>query len=76
MVDRSEDLRVGQTVGRLGDRMVDRTVGHLEELRVGQRAGRSEDLRVDGMVGWPRLEALWVRFVALVPWRFQALKPA
>ena len=50
----------------------------------GQKAGRSEgrkvdrlgDLKVDWVVGWPRLEALRVRFVALVPQRFRALKQA
>ena len=89
--DRMEDLTVGRLGDRMEDLRVDRsggqTVDRSEDLRVGRSGGqkvdRSEDLRVgrlgdpkvDGMVGWPRLEALRVRFVALAPQRFRALKP-
>ena len=71
-VGRSGDLRVDLTVGRSGDLRADQTEGRLEE-RMGGRLGGP---KVDGMVGWPRLEALRVRFVAQVPQRFRALKPA
>ena len=57
---------------RLGDRLGDRMEGRTVDLT----AGRLGDRKVDGVVGWPRLEVLRVRFVALVPQRFRALKQA
>ncbi len=57
---------------RLGDRMEGQKAGRSEDLKAGRLGGR----KVDGMVGWPRLEVLRVRFVALVPRRFRALKQA